>query len=239
MIGSNTRSERLSPSIRSRIAATDQAGDVAVHTARSDTGLVVVSVIADLDIAPTDVHAAARDIALGEARASSRAILDVPTTSRHRSLFDLPLGDGHAWTIAERELTSEHAATEHYRARSSRPWRAHGDLDLWAAGEGLGFPAAGRALTKFCIPSRPIEIEVRQSATARFAREGFAAAAITSAPLALGIPEPRTIIQRVATLRFNRPYAVVAVALDSGGGPWNGVPVFSAWVTEPREPEVD
>jgi len=27
----------------------------------------------------------------------------------------------------------------------------------------------------------------------------------------------------------------VAVALDSDGGPWHAVPVFSAWVAEPSE----
>jgi hypothetical protein len=45
-----------------------------------------------------------------------------------------------------------------------------------------------------------------------------------------------SVVQRRATLRFGRPYAVVAVAVDTTGGPWHGVPVFSAWVAEPSEP---
>jgi hypothetical protein len=37
-------------------------------------------------------------------------------------------------------------------------------------------------------------------------------------------------------LRFNRPYAVLACAAREEGPPaWRGVPVFSAWVTEPQE----
>ena len=39
--------------------------------------------------------------------------------------------------------------------------------------------------------------------------------------------------RRVAELRFGHPYAVVAVTSDAAGGPWQGVPVFSAWITEP------
>ena len=38
-------------------------------------------------------------------------------------------------------------------------------------------------------------------------------------------------------LRFGHPYAVVAVTTDptGGAGPWHGLPVFSAWVSEPEE----
>jgi hypothetical protein len=39
--------------------------------------------------------------------------------------------------------------------------------------------------------------------------------------------------QRVAELRFGHPYAAVAVTSDPSGGSWQGVPVFSAWITEP------
>jgi hypothetical protein len=54
---------------------------------------------------------------------------------------------------------------------------------------------------------------------------------------------PRRGRQRVADLRFAHPFAVVAVTVDEhhdrpGGGragPWHGVPVFSAWVTEPQD----
>jgi hypothetical protein len=39
--------------------------------------------------------------------------------------------------------------------------------------------------------------------------------------------------RREAELRFDHPYAVVATA--AGAGPWAGLPVFSAWVTEPED----
>jgi hypothetical protein len=41
-------------------------------------------------------------------------------------------------------------------------------------------------------------------------------------------------------LRFGHPYAVVAVTTAteetaSSGNPWHGLPVFSAWVSEPED----
>ena len=50
---------------------------------------------------------------------------------------------------------------------------------------------------------------------------------------AFGSPEPA----RVATLRFGHPYAVVAVMRHARtGDPWHGIPLFAAWVAEPRDP---
>ncbi len=42
---------------------------------------------------------------------------------------------------------------------------------------------------------------------------------------------------REVVLRFGHPYAVVAVTTDTPGysGPWHGLPVFSAWVSEPDD----
>jgi hypothetical protein len=74
-------------------------------------------------------------------------------------------------------------------------------------------------------------------ASASFHQRGFEAASITSMMVRTSAPPPSaSVAQRRATLRFGRPYAVVAVAVDPGGGPWHGVPVFSAWVAEPTEP---
>lgn len=51
-------------------------------------------------------------------------------------------------------------------------------------------------------------------------------------------------MNRTAELRFGHPFAVVAVASDTRwdpatnelrSGPWHGVPVFSAWLTEPDD----
>jgi hypothetical protein len=56
-----------------------------------------------------------------------------------------------------------------------------------------------------------------------------ATAVLTSAPML------RDGLLREAELRFAHPYAVVAVAERGADSPWHGVPVFSAWVTEPDD----
>jgi hypothetical protein len=77
---------------------------------------------------------------------------------------------------------------------------------------------------------------------ARFSRTGFEAAAV-SAMTARSVMRSQSK-RRVAELRFGHPYAVVAVA-DGGAeseteaGPWHGVPVFSAWVSEPEDAQDD
>jgi hypothetical protein len=54
--------------------------------------------------------------------------------------------------------------------------------------------------------------------------------------LAAGIPSLNEVLVRRIELRFNRPHAVLACAARGDGPPaWRGVPVFSAWVTEPQE----
>jgi hypothetical protein len=50
--------------------------------------------------------------------------------------------------------------------------------------------------------------------------------------------------RRTLRVRFDRPYAAVAVAVPPPGddidigidAAWYGLPVFSAWITEPAEP---
>jgi hypothetical protein len=212
------------------IAGTERAGDVAVHAATSTDGLLVVSVIADAVVPPADVRAAAHQ--LGAALAAS-------STLGARSLFDLPLGDGHAWSITERQVTPRDGESEPDRETYTGllpAWTASGDHDLLGQGPALGFPAACQSLGAFCRGR--VLYEAKQVAAARFDRRGFEAAAITSIAVRVSAPPPglRTVPQRHATLRFHRPYAVVALAVDPAGGPWHGVPVFSAWVAEPSEP---
>ena len=101
----------------------------------------------------------------------------------------------------------------------------------------LGFGAVAAAL------GRGDPWQAAQAAIARYTRVGFEAAAITAVSFALSArPRGR---HRTAALRFCHPYAVIAVAADDSArrgtapgawsGPWNGVPVFSVWVAEPRE----
>jgi len=81
---------------------------------------------------------------------------------------------------------------------------------------------------------------------AKYGRYGFEAAAVTA--LFTPTSAPPEGVARIADLRFGHPYAVVAVATDTRRdadgqvvpGPWHGVPVFSAWISEPEDlPEAE
>jgi len=212
------------------IAATARAGDVAVHaaparpavTADGEAGLLVVSVAAAPEVPAADVLAAAQGIAAGAATAPDGI------APGRRSLYDLPLGDLPLWTLREETV---HAFTPEERVSAVLPcWSAESRHDLTPAG--LGFDAAARALGTLLGLTEP-PFKAVQSAVARYGRYGFEAAAVTALAVAMGLPPRRTV--RVAELRFGHPYAVVAVATDSAGGPWHGLPVYSAWVAQPQE----
>jgi len=205
------------------VASTAQAGDVAVHVGRARDGLLVVSVIAAADVPAGEVVAAGHGLATDLARGRP-----VPK----RSLFDLPLEDGPLWSV--REEMSPAGAGESCQAFLPA-WEANSMHDL--ADPRLGFGAAAVALGK----GDPWQ--ARQAAMARYTRVGFEAAAVTAMGIRMSMPMHG--LRRTAELRFCHPYAVIAVAADDSGrrgetasswaGRWNGVPVFSAWVAEPRE----
>ncbi|MDH6461921.1 hypothetical protein M2302_002096 [Micromonospora sp. A200] len=213
---------------RAWIAATGPAGDVAVHAApaveRDGAGLLVVSVVADPSTPAADVLAAAYEVAA--------TAVDEATPAGRRSLFALPLGDGPAWTVREKRVHTRAPDGREERHTAVLPcWSARDEHDLTAPA--LGFPAVVRTLGGLLGEPTP-RLEARQAAMARYGRYGFEAAAVTAAfALASLAPEG---VARTAELRFGHPYAVVAVATDRDGGPWHGVPVFSAWVAEPEEP---
>jgi len=48
-------------------------------------------------------------------------------------------------------------------------------------------------------------------------------------------PPPETGVERIATLRFDQPYAAVAIAGE--GSRFTGLALFAAWVEAPVEPE--
>ena len=110
-------------------------------------------------------------------------------------------------------------------------WSARSELDL--ADPGLGFAAVAAAL------GGGDPWTAAQSAVARYSRAGFEAAAVTAMAITASARRPAAGRRRAAQLRFGQPYAVAAVAADAGGsgapGPWHGVPVFSAWVTDPQD----
>jgi hypothetical protein len=191
------------------IASHPDAGDVAVHRAHAE-GLVVTSVIAGPEVPAPDVLAAAHDVARGR--------LD------RYSLFDLALGDGISWTITESEGED---GTE--RVAAVLPaWSATSEHNLNQPS--LGFGDAAGVLGRLFGGT---EWEAVQAATARYHRTGFEAAAVTAVATRLSFRPPQPGRQRDALLRFDRPYAVVATATSREASPWSGLPVFSAWVTEP------
>ncbi len=205
--------------------AAAQSGDLAVHIAPAH-GLIVCSVAAVPGIPAADVLAAAHRIGCAHAAGE-----EVP----RRPLSELQPGDGPLWAI--REELSAHAGQDTCTAVLPA-WSAHSHHDL-GSDPSLGFGAAARGL------AGADAAEARQAAMARYHRTGFEAAAVTATAIRMSIARGRGP-RRVADLRFGHPYAVVAVATDdqperdagpARGGPWPGLPVFSAWVAEPEDAE--
>jgi hypothetical protein len=204
------------------IATTSEAGDVAVHTARAAGGLAVTSVAAAPQVPPAQVLAAAYGLASALATEGGHSGAGVA----RRSLFDLPLGDQPLWSISERTAQVVGGDRDERCAAVLPAWSARTELDL--TDPGLGFSAAMRSLV-------PGPWQARQAATARYSRTGFEAAAASAVAGALAMRVPREGLVRTAELRFAHPFA--AVAVTEGQGHWHGLPVFSAWVTDPQDAE--
>lgn len=120
-------------------------------------------------------------------------------------------------------------------------WSARTDVDL--AGEAaLGFAAVAQVLAEALELAESV-YEARQAAMARYSAVGFEAAAVTGLAVLLSAKVSRPGRRRTATVRFGHPFAVVAAAFDDPGthqpspfpSTWNGLPVFSAWVSEPAD----
>ncbi|WP_182112869.1 MULTISPECIES: serpin family protein [unclassified Actinotalea] len=218
---------------------TDAAGPVAAHAAESATGLRVLSVMAGPDVPAAAVHDAAAQVA---------AALDVEAPGARRlDVFDLPTGPGAAWDVAEtrEEILGAHGDRHTTWTAYLAPWSAESRHDLAGA---PGVRAALATLTGLLSPAAGSgDGAATQVARAEYTREGFAAAAVTAMGIrATGMPMPRLVTHRRVTVRFNRPYAVVALARATAPDParpwdrrtvagpaWDGVPVFSAWVARP------
>ena len=215
------------------IAAADQVGDVAVHTARARDGLLVTSVAAPPGVPAADVLAAACALASDIATGGLVA---------RRSLFDLPLGAAPLWEITEQRVQTTAPDGRAERCTAVLPaWSADSTHDL-GRHPGLGFGAAADALAALAGLDEFV-YDARQAAVARYSRTGFEAAAVTGMAVGSGgSPPTRPGVMRTAELRFGQPYAVVAVTTDPdrrGGlpvtSPWWGLPVFSAWITQPED----
>jgi hypothetical protein len=194
------------------VAVTPGAGDVIVHVATATGGLEVVSVAAMPDVAADRVLAAAYDVADKHA---------VGVRIQTRDTDGFPLGESPLWSV--RDVT----ASADSLAAVLPAWSAISHVDLTAPG--LGFEAASNAL----VPSGD-PWQARQSAMARYTRIGFDAAALSLIARGLSARVPGQ--HREVVLRFSHPYAVVAVTTDpTAASPWHGLPVFSAWVSEPED----
>jgi hypothetical protein len=202
------------------IAATANAGDVIVHVATAAGGLIVVSVAAAADVPSGTVLNAAHRIAVRQATGAK---------IERRELGDVALGEGPLWSVRETMAAADSVAAV------LPAWSAMSKHDLTAPS--LGFGAAKHALVPNDGPWAS-----QQVAMARYSRTGFEAAAVSALAVATAMRLP--VRRRDVVLRFAHPYAVVAVATDatgsaSGSGPWHGLPVFSAWVSEPEDATED
>lgn len=221
--------------VKASLRETSAAGVVAVHQALAQEDLTVISVSADPSVDRVAVleaaHEVARHIASG-------------TQPSPCSLFALPIGDGHSWTITEREIPSWHAGEQSERiAGASLPaWRLDGELDLKRSARFAAAPAL-EVLRELIGPCPGDRTDAKQVAVASFTRYGFEAAALTAFAIAASAPPiPReTGIERSAILRFDHPYAALAISghlnPPSRGAPFLGLPLFSAWIGMPIEAE--
>jgi hypothetical protein len=230
------------PVVPLMLAQTEAAGVVAVHFAVANEELAVVSVAADPAVDRHLVFEAAYEIGrrtrtgnLAEARCS---------------LFDLPLGPGHSWEVFEEEVASYQAGdrSESIVSATLVDWAIRSELDL-QKGEGFGvLPALAALLGLIGRHEKGDQFEAVQSAVASYSSEGFEAAAITAFGIRLAAAASRgpeeTGLRRTARLFFDHPYAAIALAgrpsdftgQRAGHTDLFGLPLFSAWVTEPREP---
>lgn len=218
------------------VARTEAAGLVGVSHERGGAGLEVVSVIAAPDVPASRVLMAAYDVAAG--------IVGLPSTAVFVPAFELPL-TGHAWCVRELELELTRGAMRQERSEVTIPaWSARTDLRRLIASPGTGFAEIAQALLAQ-LPDAPSgnSVTASQSAVARFDTNGFSAAALTIMviPGAEGPRPPFRAIERTVEVRFDRPFAAVAVMKPSfmhceNHERWRGLPAFGAWVTEPAEP---
>jgi hypothetical protein len=131
-----------------------------------------------------------------------------------------------------------HTAREERCTAVLPAWSARSELDL--SQPDLGFGLAVQALA----PGDPWQ--ARQATVARYDRVGFEAAAVSALAVAMSARVPQRGVLRTAELRFGHPYAVVALTVPHITGPertspgrpsspWDGLPVFSAWVAQPQD----
>ncbi len=212
------------------IVRTEAAGLVAVHRAdaKEDQDVAVISVSAAADVDRASVVAAAYEVAAASAAPGGWDALAC-------SLFDLPLGPGHSWEISEREVRTfvKEPRRERIAGAALPAWNIESRLGLLEDPAFAVGPACD-TLRELIGPGPDDSCDAAQVAVAAYNRYGFEAAAITAlgiASAAMVRPAERTL-ERTAVLRFDHPHAAVAIAPS-----FSGLPLFTAWVNEPVEPQ--
>ena len=191
------------------VVETEAAGPVAVACPPSEDGISVYSVIAADGIAAEDVW-----------RAVDEVVRRIDAGEVRNHAFETK-EDGHAWTVQEVTVLGV-ASSDRWRSHLPE-WSAEDRHDLSAA-PGVAEIAAG----VMAAIDEETEAACVQKAVASYDREGFKAAAVTGMMVRAAAAVPRETKVRQIDLRFDRPHAVVAVAR---GGAWEGIPLFSSWVT--------
>jgi hypothetical protein len=210
------------------IAETSEAGLVAVYDAIAQEDLTVMCVSAEPTVNRRDALRAAQHIAAHIATGEDLVGC---------SLFELPTGNGHSWTISERERPAwqPQQRFETIDEVALPGWEIESTLDLLqsdAFAIGLAIDTLERRLG-----SGPRSAQ--QGALGVFDRHGFKAAAVTAiGTRAIVASKPTHMgIERVAKLRFDHPFAALALTGHPGGsgGRFRGLPVFEAWIHAPKE----
>jgi hypothetical protein len=189
------------------IVHTEPAGTVAVLEAAAQEGITVICVSASPDVPRTRVLDAAAQIA---------AHVAAETPLRSVSLFDLPVGESHSWSLTERPRPAweQGQRFEHVDRAFLPAWSIHSSVDL-LADERFGADAASEMLQTTTGIRGPAD--ARQTTVASFDRYGCQAAAMTVTGIAVsGHRSPtQTGVQRIAELRFDHPFAALAVGTRS------------------------
>jgi Serpin (serine protease inhibitor) len=232
------------PGGKAMIMRTRAAGLVAVHHAVAEEEETVISVSADPGAGRQAVLEAAHEVAAFAQR-------DSPPPAC--SLFDLPLGQGHSWQITEHEVRTHRAGerVERIAGVSMPAWRTEATIDLQASPL-FGSAPALKTMHVLIGPLPDDDCEAVQAAVASFTRYGFEAAALTALGVrtsAMLVPR-ETGVERAAILRFDHPYATLAIAgrpppprvpekMADARSSFAGMPLFAAWVRVPEEAEGD
>jgi hypothetical protein len=226
------------PELLAKLVDTRAAGVVAAHFAAAVEGVTVISVSAEPGCPRGAVLEAAHEVI---------SVVRDEESAPPCSLFDLPVGPGHSWNINERAIPTWTAGEriERIEGVSLPAWRADSTLDLKRS-ETFGSDPALEVMRRLIGPRPDDQTAASQTAVAAFTRFGFEAAAITYFGIAASgpAPPPQAGLERVATLRFDHPYAAIAVAghatpternEESSDSGFAGLPLFTAWIDTPAE----